>query len=411
MRRGRLPCVLNSTEWGRDSHMRRRDARGRRRFEGKRRRRRSAHPEDGLGRGHRLDGVFGVAVGADLVGPGAGRGGAADHHLDVLAQAGDLERLDGLLLVGHRRGKQGGEQEQVAVGLLDLRDEGLDRYVAAHVADREAGGGEHRADDRLADLVDVAGDRAGDIHAEGPAAPAGGVDGGLQDGHGGLHGLGALDQLGEEELALAEEVADLLDAAHEALVEDVAGGQAGVEALLGQGCGLFGLTVDDGLLHQFVELFRHWILLTTTPSASPQARPSLPATRGFRRGKKSVARRGDLWPPPRVTEGYPKGRAIGNLRARGGRSQTRLQDAAGAAALERRGPGGHFTSSPSGPDGPARHLRERVLSLIHISEPTRLGMISYAVFCLKKKNRHTRPRHANATTITQTQGDQRATPT
>ena len=27
-----------------------------------------------------------------------------------------------------------------------------------------------------------------------------------------------------------------------------------------------------------------------------------------------------------------------------------------------------------------------VLSLIHISEPTRLGMLSYAVFCLKKKN-------------------------
>ena len=28
------------------------------------------------------------------------------------------------------------------------------------------------------------------------------------------------------------------------------------------------------------------------------------------------------------------------------------------------------------------------LSLIHISEPTRLLSISYAVFCLKKKNRH-----------------------
>jgi len=27
-----------------------------------------------------------------------------------------------------------------------------------------------------------------------------------------------------------------------------------------------------------------------------------------------------------------------------------------------------------------------ILSLIHISEPTRLGMISYAVFCLKKKS-------------------------
>src|SRR5450756_1245654 len=29
----------------------------------------------------------------------------------------------------------------------------------------------------------------------------------------------------------------------------------------------------------------------------------------------------------------------------------------------------------------------RCLSLIHISEPTRLGMISYAVFCLKKKKK------------------------
>ena len=30
---------------------------------------------------------------------------------------------------------------------------------------------------------------------------------------------------------------------------------------------------------------------------------------------------------------------------------------------------------------------EQYLSLIHISEPTRLGMISYAVFCLKKKKK------------------------
>src|SRR5450759_5584833 len=32
-----------------------------------------------------------------------------------------------------------------------------------------------------------------------------------------------------------------------------------------------------------------------------------------------------------------------------------------------------------------RHGKEQGISLIHISEPTRLGMISYAVFCLKKK--------------------------
>src|SRR5450756_1692242 len=35
--------------------------------------------------------------------------------------------------------------------------------------------------------------------------------------------------------------------------------------------------------------------------------------------------------------------------------------------------------------GDAAHVHAPDLSLIHISEPTRLGMISYAVFCLKKK--------------------------
>ena len=37
------------------------------------------------------------------------------------------------------------------------------------------------------------------------------------------------------------------------------------------------------------------------------------------------------------------------------------------------------------------------LSLIHISEPTRLGMISYAVFCLKKKNNSKPTRQAENT--------------
>src|SRR5450756_2927405 len=36
---------------------------------------------------------------------------------------------------------------------------------------------------------------------------------------------------------------------------------------------------------------------------------------------------------------------------------------------------------------PGRHGHGGDLSLIHISEPTRLGMISYAVFCLKKKKK------------------------
>ena len=42
--------------------------------------------------------------------------------------------------------------------------------------------------------------------------------------------------------------------------------------------------------------------------------------------------------------------------------------------------------TPWAPSTGARdHIKWLILSLIHISEPTRLGMISYAVFCLKKK--------------------------
>ena len=40
--------------------------------------------------------------------------------------------------------------------------------------------------------------------------------------------------------------------------------------------------------------------------------------------------------------------------------------------------------------------KEQKLSLIHISEPTRLGMISYAVFCLKKKKQDNTNRLVNA---------------
>ena len=42
------------------------------------------------------------------------------------------------------------------------------------------------------------------------------------------------------------------------------------------------------------------------------------------------------------------------------------------------------------PYGTRDVLPGEALSLIHISEPTRLGMISYAVFCLKKKKKKTR---------------------
>src|SRR5450756_2887087 len=53
----------------------------------------------------------------------------------------------------------------------------------------------------------------------------------------------------------------------------------------------------------------------------------------------------------------------------------------------------HFNAPLTGSDfqpsqSPNGILSTNFLSLIHISEPTRLGMISYAVFCLKKKKKN-----------------------
>ena len=39
------------------------------------------------------------------------------------------------------------------------------------------------------------------------------------------------------------------------------------------------------------------------------------------------------------------------------------------------------------PNDPVLVIKNEGLSLIHISEPTRLRRISYAVFCLKKKSK------------------------
>src|SRR5450756_3013565 len=57
-----------------------------------------------------------------------------------------------------------------------------------------------------------------------------------------------------------------------------------------------------------------------------------------------------------------------------------------------------------GIDGTKIHANaSRHLSLIHISEPTRLGMISYAVFCLKKKKTQQKQNNSTQKTTKKTQ--------
>ncbi len=99
-------------------------------------------------------------------------------------------------------------------------------------------------------------------------APPAASRAGCKDGDRGLHRLGPLDELGEEELAAGEEVADLLDALDEAQVEDVDRGKAGVEALLGELGRELGLAVDHGLLHLGVQILGHRFLLAQLSSAA-----------------------------------------------------------------------------------------------------------------------------------------------
>src|SRR5659263_411380 len=64
-------------------------------------------------------------------------------------------------------------------------------------------------------------------------------------------------------------------------------------------------------------------------------------------------------------------------------------DALGPAAVHVIGLPSRHSSEGSVADAEELARRQGLhLSLIHISEPTRLGMISYAVFCLKKKKKN-----------------------
>src|SRR5450759_856583 len=188
-------------------------------------------------------GVLGVGVGADLVGPALRAGGAADHGLVGQALVSDGPYDLALLL--HGGGEQGAHADDVSVLFLGPGDEARGGHVAAEVADLVAVGLEVGDHDRLADVVHVA------LHGADDDAPLGlggrAFEGGVGDRGSSGHGVGAHHQLGQEELAALEELADLLDALDEALRHDLAGGDALVEGALRDHFGGGAVAVDDAL--------------------------------------------------------------------------------------------------------------------------------------------------------------------
>ena len=137
-------------------------------------------------------------------------------------QDGEVEALVVELLDAQRH-LLGGRDEQCAeadggcVVLLGRLDDRPDRHLLAEVDDRVAVVGQDRVDQRLADVVDVAEHGRHDDGALGVALEL--VEVALQPGDGALHDLGALQHEGEDQLAGAELVADLLHGRQQHLVE------------------------------------------------------------------------------------------------------------------------------------------------------------------------------------------------
>ena len=142
-------------------------------------------------------------------------GGAADQHREV-----ELALVQLLDRGGHLLGGRDQQRRQADGGglVLDggLEDRG-DRHLLAQIHHRVAVVGEDRVDQRLADVVHVAEHRGQNDRALGVALEL--VEVLLQLGHGPLHDLGGLEDEGEDQLAGAELVADLLHRGQQHRVE------------------------------------------------------------------------------------------------------------------------------------------------------------------------------------------------
>ena len=161
---------------------------------------------EGLGGLDRDRGVAAVGIGADRLGERLVQRRAADQHDVVVADALLLQRVDHDLHVRHGRGQQRRHAQDVRLVLLERIQILLDGAVDAEVDHLEAGALHHHRDQVLADVVDVALDRA-DHHLADRRRPGLGEQR-AQDRHAALHRVGGEQHLGHEQDAVAKVDAD-----------------------------------------------------------------------------------------------------------------------------------------------------------------------------------------------------------
>jgi hypothetical protein len=159
---------------------------------------------------------------------------------------------------------QAGQADDVGAFGLGLGQDVLAGHHHAHVHDLEVVALQDHRDDVLADVVHVALDGGDDDLALGLHVAAGvgqglllGLDVGQQVGHGLLHHAGALDHLGQEHLAGAEQVAHHVHAGHQRAFDHVqrapAAGADGLPGLLGVGLDEVGDAVHQRVREALVD--------------------------------------------------------------------------------------------------------------------------------------------------------------
>ena len=146
------------------------------------------------------------------------------------------------------------------------------RDPGAQVDDRKAGALQQHADQVLADVVQVAFDRAQHDGAQAGALAL--TEMRFEGVEGALHGARAEQHLGDEALAGAHARADHLHAGQQGVVQDLASRRAGGQQRLGQGVHQVGVAGDQGL--------RELLLHLSPPQPTP-ARRSVSSTMAWMR--------------------------------------------------------------------------------------------------------------------------------
>jgi hypothetical protein len=203
--------------------------------------------DERLGGVDRDGGVAAIGVGADGLAEILVERRAADQHDIVVAHAFLDQRVDHDLHVGHGGRQQRGHAENVGLLALDGFEIVLDRVVDADIDHLEPGAFHHHRDEVLADVVDVALDRADDHLALLGRAGLGQQR--LQHRHPGLHRVGGQKHFGDEQDAVAEIVAHDLHAGDQRLGQHVIGLPAALEQDV--------RALDDFLLEAVIEVVMH----------------------------------------------------------------------------------------------------------------------------------------------------------